>query len=973
MVLIGKKVNHIKFGDGIIIAQDKEYLTVAFSDYALHKKFQYPMCFKSFLKILDSKAELEVNAAVYQSEMKEQEKREKEYQQIQAKILMNQMEKKTKASGPIINMREFSSVRAFGDKYTDALLEEIKYLKANGGKRYKVFEGKRVLKLSYGYIYIFETDRELNLPEETQIHIWRGKESISGIIIGYEDFTIILLSKADLGDKIASIEFSAEPWRLLAALCERLDEIKCFSSKIVQSLVCDGLKQIDSKNLTIVTGQKNALEMSIFQPVTFIWGPPGTGKTQTLARIALEHMKRGNRVLMLSYSNVSVDGAILRIANLHPEFSAGELLRYGYARQKEVTNHPYLTSFNFVIRNHPELVQEQRNLIKEKGKFKKEDPRYIEILMKIERIKRILKYEEKVAVKNAEFVATTVSKAIVDKTIQNTRFDVVIFDEASMAYVPQIVFGASLARKRFICLGDFNQLPPIVQCNSASILNIDIFQYTGISSAVGTGKNHKWLCMLNTQYRMHPDISDFSSRNMYRNLLKSEDNMDQLRKPIVDSFPIKGNALTFADLSGMLSVCLKSADGSRFNILSALISFGLAMRAAEKHDTAIITPYIAQSRLLYAMARDAMKCMPDQHPISCATVHQFQGSEKDVVIYDAVDCYRMTHPGILLTSKVNDYANRLFNVALTRAKGKFIGVANVAYLENKNLSKNLMFERLIQKNKLSNGYRTAMGLLDELMLLNNEMLKYYTQIDGITKFIADLKEAKVEIRIDIPNSPKDDDSIDLILSAITAAKTRGVSVYIRVESKINLQRNLRTIAIENAYISNPIVLIDKKIVWYGVPLSDAKFRSEGRILPTRIYPIIRIVGTHIAKSLYSYLEMEKTSDQSKVVMHNDDGTLEIHNFSSYVLENKKCPSCGRPMKVQKSRREKFFLACTGYPQCREIAYIESDLVQRYFYRNSRTGQKCIQCGCPLEAKVGPYGLYIQCCGHPSHRYKIDEI
>ena len=87
---------------------------------------------------------------------------------------------------------------------------------------------------------------------------------------------------------------------------------------------------------------------------------------------------------------------------------------------------------------------------------------------------------------------------------------------------------------------------------------------------------------------------------------------------------------------------------------------------------------------------------PELKPIACATVHQFQGPEKDVIVYDAVDCYRIPYPGMLLTSTGNNYANRLFNVALTRAKGKFIGVANIAYMDNKNLSSNLMFERVIE-------------------------------------------------------------------------------------------------------------------------------------------------------------------------------------------------------------------------------------------------------------------------------------
>lgn len=83
----------------------------------------------------------------------------------------------------------------------------------------------------------------------------------------------------------------------------------------------------------------------------------------------------------------------------------------------------------------------------------------------------------------------------------------------------------------------------------------------------------------------------------------------------------------------------------------------------------IVTPYSAQSRLIVAMLRDIQAIDKRWEKVSCATVHQFQGSEKPVIIYDAVDCYRMPYPGTLLTSLKNDTANRLFNVAVTRAKG----------------------------------------------------------------------------------------------------------------------------------------------------------------------------------------------------------------------------------------------------------------------------------------------------------------
>ena len=63
------------------------------------------------------------------------------------------------------------------------------------------------------------------------------------------------------------------------------------------------------------------------------YGPPGTGKTQTLANIALKHMEKGERVLMLSYSNVSVDGALLRTARMAKDkMKPGIFVRYGYPK-----------------------------------------------------------------------------------------------------------------------------------------------------------------------------------------------------------------------------------------------------------------------------------------------------------------------------------------------------------------------------------------------------------------------------------------------------------------------------------------------------------------------------------------------------------------------------------------------------------------------------------------------------------------
>ena len=969
--LVGERVKHIKYGEGVIKSQDKSYVSVQFMD-GEEKKFQYPVCFKSFLKILNTNAAIQTEEVLKQYEQEQTERKEQKAEQIR-KDYYDRAARTTKTKNyKKVELDSFHSVEDFCKTYNRSIDAEIIYLKATGGKHQQVFDGQCIEHKKEKYIYTFEADDELNYPDGTQINIWKPESGIYGQVLGCEDFTIIIQTSTNLGMEVEELEFSAEPWKLLDTLRERIHRMQINQTKITRALICDGEKSIDYRNHQITTGQEIAVKMSKSQPITFIWGPPGTGKTQTLAKIALTHIKEGNRVLMLSYSNVSVDGAVKRVHDISSNKKPGILVRYGYPRDKELMEHSYLTSYNLAIRNHPELMKEREELLIERKKTSRATNRYLQINNRLAAIRRELADEEKKIVRRAKFVATTVSKAVVDKLIYNDLFDVVIFDEASMAYIPQIVFSASLAEKNFICMGDFRQLPPIVQSSQSSILNADIFQYCGITKAVDADVNHKWLCMLNVQYRMHPQISDFVSRWMYKNLLLSSEDMETKRSNVASNVPVKGYAMALADLSGMMSVCTKIGNNSRVNVLSAFIAFSLALEADKRYDVGIITPYHAQSRLLHAMARDTAEKCPKLHPITCATVHQFQGSEKDVIIYDAVDCYRMPYPGMLLTSTGNNYANRLFNVALTRAKGKFVGVANISYMENKNLSKDLMFQRMmtIQKGNLS--CVSGEKLLNKFGVDTESCMHFHTK-KGFKIFLIDIAAAKREIRIDIPDIPADDYPVKELVDALQNAKGKGIKVYVRAENKNVISKALKVLTIENKFVANPLAIIDKKIIWFGMPKSNAQFKSEGRMIQTLYRPIIRFEGTHTAKSLYGFMEMSRTIDQSTKFSMDDDGQPLTDTFASYVLANKKCPICGRQMKLQKSKKGKFFLACTGYPNCHETDLVDVDLVEDYFYRNGGTGQKCVRCNCSLEAKMGPYGLYIQCCSYQRHKYKLDEI
>lgn len=350
-----KRVLHkTKYGEGTIISQD-DYgnIIVQFDSEKDVKIFRAPDCFKRFLQLLDSEAANNAAAAIKKKDATEKEKngqrqREELLRAHSKHIDANKTQDRASYSNTAMSIDDFYSIQS------NQIHKEIAYLRDNGGKRSKLFDGTLVDVKNGVYIYSFDSDSELNLPDSTQITLWPSKLSsgISASILNCEDFTVIITTATSLGQSVSSIEYSAETWRLLECLRERLKTMSEQNNPIVNSLITSAHRQIQ-KGKSISKGQNTACRMSASQPITVIWGPPGTGKTETLANIALQHLNMGHRVLMLSYSNVSVDGAILRVFQKDTKKRRGKLVRYGYPRDKSILQHNYLTSYQLTLSNHP--------------------------------------------------------------------------------------------------------------------------------------------------------------------------------------------------------------------------------------------------------------------------------------------------------------------------------------------------------------------------------------------------------------------------------------------------------------------------------------------------------------------------------------------------------------------------------------------------------------------------------------------
>ena len=238
----------------------------------------------------------------------------------------------------------------------------------------------------------------------------------------------------------------------------------------------------------------------------------------------------------------------------------------------------------------------------------------------------------------------------------------------------------------------------------------------------------------------------------------------------------------------------------------------------------------------------------------------------------------------------------------------------------------------------------------------------------------DLEDSKKEINIDIPegvNAKKE--WIETLVAILTKAKESELKVIIRTNDKSKLPPILREVAIENKYVMNPIAVIDKKIVWYGMPISKAEFVTDDGNIKTLYRPVFRFVGDHFAQALYGFLDMNHIADmEDPQIIVDEDGSYAT--LAAYVAKEVFCPECrGKTMRLKKSSRGKVFLQCENYSKCRTSEYITVDIVNDYLQRRTKGGARCPVDNTLLEARLSKYGVYVCCGGYGRHTFKLDEI
>ena len=187
--------------------------------------------------------------------------------------------------------------------FIDALSKEIDALKrGSSGSNVTVYNGELVNQTLDFYIYQFTLENFLVVIDDTPANIKINDKVYDCDIISVSGQQIQISIKYNFGALILSATIITNTWYLLERLKNKfednLNNLERFN--ISDRLFQDNNSQIDGGNFNPTYSKNNdnnpnesqhkAIVSSINEFISIIWGPPGTGKTATIAKAIENHL-----------------------------------------------------------------------------------------------------------------------------------------------------------------------------------------------------------------------------------------------------------------------------------------------------------------------------------------------------------------------------------------------------------------------------------------------------------------------------------------------------------------------------------------------------------------------------------------------------------------------------------------------------------------------------------------------------------
>ena len=429
-------------------------------------------------------------------------------------------------------------------------------------------------------------------------------------------------------------------------------------------------------------------------------GPPGTGKTsQALQFLVREQLAEKSKV---QTSNFKFQTSIL-------------LLAYTNRAVDEICNM---------------LTENDIDYIRIGNEFSC-DPKYSDHLLKevLDDIATLNSIKSTLA--DAQIVVATTSTMNSNAALFNIKhFDLAIIDEASQILEPNIIGLLSTrhaerrAIERFILIGDYKQLPAVVQQSDTEVVvkdetlkDIHLNSCTNslferlILTERAAGRTD-FIGTLHKQGRMHPDIADFANRKFYaREQLECVPLAHQLEQTLAYNEASEDETDDVLKAHRMIFIpsklCRQLNISEKVNTEEARIITDLLRRLHRQlgnnfdlqKSVGVIVPYRNQ----IAMIRKEIEKLgiPELEEISIDTVERYQGSQRDIILYSFTIQSRYQLDFLTANTFYEDGQpiDRKLNVAITRARKQLILTGN-----EPTLRQNQIFAELIDYIKEKGGY-----------------------------------------------------------------------------------------------------------------------------------------------------------------------------------------------------------------------------------------------------------------------------
>lgn len=390
--------------------------------------------------------------------------------------------------------------------------------------------------------------------------------------------------------------------------------------------------------------------------ITYVIGPPGTGKSKSLAALIGAAVRSGKTVACVIQSNWATDRLLDELCRSLTDrrvcpggLSEGQVIRLGQihldgveARWGGVVNPWFIADERFGASGDRSRVREEHDRL----------------------------------VQTCQVLVTTAAQTHLRDL--RRRFDLVVMDEAAAAPLPLVYHVATLAKGdgSLVVCGDPYQLPVVTRSShqlARRFYGQDPFRARGLvrDAALGPAVG---VIKLRTQYRCDPDIASLIADPIYGGDLSTHATV--FDRPDL-SWPPSGASLSLLDTSGV--------EGNSRRVRR----YGNAVHAkAIANLIGEIRSSVGGGSLRIAVLaryRDQVTTIRERIEADClttvSTVHAMQGAEADIVVLDLSASPEHDLLGdYLQDSAPHGVGARLLNTAITRARRRLVVVADVAHI-----------------------------------------------------------------------------------------------------------------------------------------------------------------------------------------------------------------------------------------------------------------------------------------------------